>query len=122
LRKPLQRFGPAIGWASLILIATSIPIPAALASASPTGADKLVHFGMYAMLAWLAVGASAPATTRAALTAFAMVAAFGVLDEWHQQFIPGRSMSVADLVADVVGGGVGVLAFQAAQRRRESVS
>jgi len=75
LRKPLQRIGPAIGWASLILIATSIRVPVLLASASPTGADKLVHVMFY-----------------------------------------------SDLGADVVGGCVGVLAIQAAPRRRESLS
>ena len=122
MRKPLQRFGPAIGWASLILIATSIPVPAPLASASPAGADKLVHVTMYAVLAWLSARALALPSTRGALIVVASVAAFGVLDELHQHFIPGRSTDVSDLVADIVGACVGVLAFLAAHRRRESVS
>ena len=122
MRKSLRRFGPALGWASLILIVTSIPIPGTLATASPAGADKLVHATMYAVLAWLTSrGAGAP-SARAAMVVFAAVAAFGAFDEWHQRFVPGRMSSRADLVADVIGAGVGVLAFQSAHRRRESLS
>ena len=122
MRKPLQRFGPAIGWASLILIATSIPIPGQLASVSPTGADKLVHFTMYGVLGWLTARGLGFPSMRTLLPAFLLVAGFGAIDEWHQRFIPGRSTDRADLVADIVGAGVGVLAFQAAFRRRESLS
>ena len=122
LRKLLQRFGPPLGWASLILIATSIPIPAPLASAPPVGADKFVHLTMYGVLAWLTARAFGVPTVRGGVTAVAVVAAFASLDEWHQRFIPGRMSEGADLVADVVGGALGVLAFQAAHRRRESVS
>ena len=111
-----------MGWASLILIATSIPIPGALATASPAGADKLVHATMYAVLAWLTARGAAAPTVRAGIVVFAAVAAFGAIDEWHQGFIPGRMSEGADLVADVIGAGVGVLAFQSAHRRRESLS
>ena len=110
-----------MGWASLIFIATSIPIPGALATASPAGADKLVHATMYAVLAWL-TARGATASVRAGIIVFTAVAAFGALDEWHQRFIPGRMSDAADLVADVIGAGVGVLAFQSAHRRRESLS
>jgi VanZ family protein len=86
------------------------------------GADKLVHVTMYAVLAWLSARALATPSTRGALVIFASVAAFGALDELHQRFIPGRSTDASDIVADIVGGAVGVLAFQAAHRRRESLS
>jgi VanZ family protein len=113
-----------VGWASLILIATSIPIPGALATASPAGADKLVHVTMYAVLAWLATRGATPSvpSVRAGIIVFTAVAAFGAVDEWHQRFIPGRMSDTADLVADIIGAGVGVLAFQSAHRRRESLS
>ena len=122
MRKRLQRFGPAIGWASLILIATSIPIPAPLASVSPSGADKLIHITLYGVLAWLTARGVEVWSIRNALVVFILVSAFAAIDEWHQSFIPGRFTSGADLVADILGAGVGVLAFQAAHRRRESVS
>ena len=37
------------------------------------------------------------------------VAAFGAVDEWHQQFIPGRSMEFGDWVADSTGGVAGAI-------------
>lgn len=77
---------------------------------------------MYAVLAWLSARAFASTSVRAALIVFVSVAAFGSLDELHQRFIPGRFTDASDLVADIVGGGVGVVAFQAAHRRRESLS
>jgi VanZ family protein len=77
---------------------------------------------MYGVLAWLTARAFDLPVTRAAILAFSVVATFGALDEWHQRFVPGRTTDVADLVADIVGAGVGALAFQAAHRRRESVS
>ena len=77
---------------------------------------------MYGVLAWLTARGFEMPTTKSAITAFAIVAAFGALDEWHQRFIPGRSTAASDFVADIAGGAVGVLAFQAAHRRRESLS
>jgi VanZ family protein len=35
--------------------------------------------------------------------AFAMTGACGVLDEWHQSFVPGRQCSLRDLAVDLVG-------------------
>jgi VanZ family protein len=37
------------------------------------------------------------------------IAAVGALDEWHQDFIPRRSMSFADWIADSSGALVGIL-------------
>ena len=122
MRKTLQRFGPALGWASFILIATSIPFPGTLAPVAPSGADKVVHASMYAVLAWLSSRGVGYASARTAILVLVAVAGFGALDEFHQQFVRGRSAEIADWVTDLVGAGAGVLAFHAAQRRRESVS
>jgi VanZ family protein len=40
------------------------------------------------------------------------VSLLGAVDEWHQSFIPGRSMSLPDWVADTAGATVGVLAIR----------
>jgi VanZ family protein len=39
----------------------------------------------------------------------AVVSVFGAVDEWHQSFIPRRSMSFADWIADSSGALVGAL-------------
>ena len=51
-----------------------------------------------------------------------VASAYGVTDEWHQTFVPGRSSTVSDWVADTLGALVSVLAVmaiaRAAARRR----
>jgi VanZ family protein len=64
---------------------------------------------MYCMLAFLsyrAIVAAAPWRTFALIAI--LISAFGALDEWHQQFIPGRSMEFNDWIADTSGGVTGV--------------
>ena len=114
------RFAPPLAWAALILALTSTPNPERFVSAPVAGADKLVHLCLYAVLAFLTARAMEPArTARARLVVVAIVSAFGALDEWHQQFVPGRSWDSADWIADSAGAAIGVLILLTARRRRE---
>jgi VanZ family protein len=49
------------------------------------------------------------------VTAFAVTAAFGVIDEWHQSFVPGRTVSAGDLALDFAGGACALLIIRARQ-------
>lgn len=75
--------------------------------------DKGVHFLEYAILGWLCAGAALqtwsekPARYAAGL-AIAIAAFWGLSDEIHQAFVPGRSSEVADFVADALGSVFGV--------------
>jgi len=70
--------------------------------------DKAAHFAAYAFLAW-ATGLWFPGETwrarplRTALIVTAICAAYGVVDEIHQSFVPGRDMNAWDWLADVLG-------------------
>ncbi len=97
-----------------MLIATSWPNPGAPAV---QGGDKVAHLVLYAGLAWFTARAAAPGRRLPVLWTVAAVAAFGAADEWHQQFIPGRSTSAADWTADAAGGVLGALAASVAARR-----
>jgi VanZ family protein len=86
-------------------------------------ADKLVHFTMYGVFGWLAARAFFR-PGRAVWIALAVVLAvslFGAADEWHQQFIPGRSMEFFDWMSDTVGATLGATigVLTAARARRE---
>jgi VanZ family protein len=61
-----------------------------------------------------------PRTTRfrVILAAFVLVATIGILDEWHQRYIQGRSAEVADWIADSAGGLVGALIWVASDRAK----
>ena len=84
--------------------------------------DKLQHFVAYALLGVLlarALAKNVAPATRAPLVAAALIAAaYGVTDEIHQSFTPGRFVEVADAVADAAGGFAGAFAWAAWMRRR----
>lgn len=113
------------GWALLILVATSLPLPAGGVLDRPPhlfgvlAADKVGHATMYAVLGWLTVGALS--TERASvltrlLAALAAAAAFAALDEWHQAWIPSRTAEIMDWVADASGVAVGAAARAVRER------
>ena len=65
----------------------------------PGQLDKVAHFatfGLIAALLWLYFQRSHP------LLVIAIVSATGAADEFHQQFLPGRSASLEDLAADII--------------------
>jgi VanZ family protein len=106
------------------LLLTSIPgsdIPH-VSFMSFRDSDKLVHGTMYAIFAFLAVRSLIRAgrpLRQAVLVVMLGIAIFAALDEWHQQFIPGRSMDVLDWLADISGATIGTLAATMASRVRE---
>lgn len=108
-------WAPAL-WAGVILAATSIPGPEL--PRVPGRADLFAHLALYGVLGWLL--ARAAGTVRPASLAgwVALASAFGAADEWHQQFIPGRSASADDWVADSLGAALGAIVYAAAARRR----
>jgi VanZ family protein len=75
-------------------------------------ADKLIHVVEYAVLAALVVRAlrlGPPRATVLIAAAIAVIGAtvFGVTDELHQSFTPGRYSSALDVLADGIGAIVG---------------
>jgi VanZ family protein len=75
--------------------------------------DKLYHAGNFGVLAALLY----PATGRVWL-AVLLASLYGVSDEVHQAFVPGRSADASDWLADTVGALAAVTLLQLRQRRR----
>ncbi|MGF1465655.1 MAG: VanZ family protein [Sandaracinaceae bacterium] len=70
--------------------------------------DKGIHLVEYAVLGFLLAHACVRtwprhARVRTMLLAALIAGLWGLLDEIHQSFVPGRSAEVLDLVADGVG-------------------
>jgi VanZ family protein len=96
------------GWVALILTLTSIPNPEF--GVSFPGADKIAHFGFYGVVGFLFVLWRREIGTGAAVAvvwAAIFAALLGAVDEFHQQWIPGRSMEFLDWVANFGGGTAG---------------
>jgi VanZ family protein len=69
----------------------------------PTPWDKFLHGTTFAVLACgigLAIGMQG---SRGLVIALSGALLIGVLDEWHQVYLPGRHPSWDDLLADAVG-------------------
>lgn len=81
--------------------ATEVPLPAWY--------DKVLHaivFGILAVLAYRAfLHQSSVRALAAHPAAMAIIFAtiYGALDEYHQSFVPGRTMDAWDVAADVLG-------------------
>jgi len=76
--------------------------------------DKFMHLGAYAVLGALTMASrplDRPATHRNEYIGVSLVAgAYGILDEFHQSFVPGRDADVFDVLADFSGVLIGAAA------------
>ena len=96
------------GWVVFTLTLTSIPNPE-FGLLFP-GSDKIAHFGFYGVAGFLFVlwrRANGTGAASAVIWASIFAALLGAVDEFHQQWIPGRSMELLDWVADFAGGTAG---------------
>jgi len=91
-----------VAWALFLFLQSASPDAGGLLSIFPDVSDKVAHAVAYAVLAgFLTLGTGRPAL------AVALSVAYGVTDEIHQAFVPGRTPDVLDLAADAVGAMVG---------------
>jgi VanZ family protein len=69
--------------------------------------DKLAHAVAYGLLGLQVLrafhGGLGPLRSGATLRAALFTVGYGVTDEFHQSFVPGRDASVYDVLADAVG-------------------
>jgi len=80
-----------------------------------TGQDKIFHAGIYGILGLFLLGTMrrplAGYTTRQISLSVIIASLYGISDEFHQSFVPGRSPDVWDWAADTTGALLAVLLF-----------
>jgi len=110
----------ALGWAGVIFYLSHLPgveVPPLF-----FGKDKLFHAIVFGILGFFTVGAlNGPVHSQRISRpwlAVLLVTAYGVLDEFHQHFVPGRTPDIYDLMADAAGGLLGIWLFCAFARSR----
>jgi VanZ family protein len=103
----LRDFVPLLAWLSLIFILSAQPVLVEIDDeVSEKFFYKLAHVGAYAVLAWLWWRALAPQRQGSwplLLAAAGLATLYGVSDEVHQLFVPGRHGRVADVLFDASG-------------------
>lgn len=112
----VARWPVALLWMLLIFALSSIPNEIQQPSRLPIDkAAHLVEFGVLGfLLTWMASGRT-PARA-AAVAGIALTTLYGVTDELHQAFVPGRDPALDDLIADFAGAVLGAIAAAAARR------
>ncbi|MBC8414793.1 MAG: VanZ family protein [Nitrospira sp.] len=77
--------------------------------------DKVLHVGAYFVMAFLLFNAlqNSGAGRFAFAGAILLTLLYGVSDEFHQSFVPGRHASFYDVVADLVGAIIGSIVANA---------
>ena len=105
---------PTIGYCVLIFVLSSVSkgvyIP------SPFGFDKVLHLIEYGILGFLLARSSANYKSRISsgsliMWVVALTALYGLSDEVHQLFVPGRNASVWDVLADSLGAVLGAFFY-----------
>lgn len=102
---PARVFLPIIWMGVIFLLSHQPTLP------YPEDVDAMIvstlgHVTVYAVLAalvWWALGGTGVRGGWRVVLAVAVSALYGVTDEWHQSFVPGRTPDVRDLIADTVG-------------------
>lgn len=104
LTNRLRVWGPAAAWAAVLFLLSAWPNPGLDAPSWLPLPDKFAHVGLYAVLgAALGHGWAWSPTGVGHALLLVIGAVYGVTDEWHQLYVPGRFPDVADWFADVTG-------------------
>ena len=109
----------ALLWMATIYYLSSHPMPEIDLGFSAQ--DKLVHLVGYALLGALLLGAmpwrEGGYHPRHVVLAALLATLYGLTDEWHQAYVPGRNSDVLDVAADAVGAALGSGMLWALTRR-----
>jgi VanZ family protein len=99
---------PAFAYMAFIFYMSSMSEPPLPANMS----DKLAHTLGYSLLGTLILRAVAGRSGRRLrwsqiVVAILLATLYGVSDEYHQSFVPGRDSDIHDVYADAIGGAIG---------------
>ena len=113
-------WGPVVLQMAVIFWASSIPRLGRLPGGVTDWVGHAIGYGLLGalLLRALAGGRLSGVNGRRALAAVLLATLYGVSDEAHQWFVPGRSPDRLDVLADCLGAALAVTAGVAAARAR----
>jgi len=85
-------------------------------------ADKVVHLAEFFILGALIARAifksfSDAKVLKVAVIAIAVATLFAAFDEWHQRYIPGRTVDILDFAANFIGLNAGIFTYSLKERK-----
>ncbi len=99
----ILRWAPALAWmAGIFVLSSRSDLPKAAASVMGELLLTAAHFVGYGILAILLAHALA-LPRHGKVVALVLAVLYGITDEFHQSFTPGRSASAVDLLVDLLG-------------------
>lgn len=106
--RALRLWGPVAAWMAVIFAASSRSLPTYVA-VLPDWSTHSAAFAALSILCCRALAGGLGAALRRgdALLAVVFSVAYGVTDEYHQSFVPGRDATAWDVAKDTVGAIVG---------------
>jgi len=87
------------------------PQPLGLSTFLLSIAAHLILYGVLALLLLVAFAQSLRPSRSSMLAAVAIASVYGISDEFHQSFVPGRDASVFDLLVNTVGATIAVVVW-----------
>ena len=110
----LFRFVSAFAWMALIFALSSrerFPQPPGFSLFSLSVVAHLFLYGVLALFLMWAVYRNGHPTRSMQLLVILATALYGLSDEFHQSFVPGRDASGFDLIVDAIGASIAVGAW-----------
>ncbi|MHB1342495.1 MAG: VanZ family protein [Coriobacteriia bacterium] len=114
-RNAMIRWAFVAAWMAVIFRLSALP-----GSSVPGNFGSFGHFGVYAVLGALVTFALRSPSVWPRAVAFASV--YGVTDEIHQLFVPGRMADPVDWVVDTIGAIAGAVVVAWWLRKRNAAA
>jgi hypothetical protein len=107
-------WGPVAAWMTAIFTASSRSDVGGLGQVPDWLTHGLAYLGLAVLVCRALAGGLRPLSAGGALLSAVLCSGYGILDEVHQSFVPGRDSSAADVGKDVGGSVLGAILFQRA--------
>lgn len=107
-----KNWGPPVVWALVIFIFSSFPTATTSEIYWQDFIVKkmahMVEYGVFAVLLYRAFKESGVEKKNAGIVAISMAILYGISDEFHQSFTPGRDPRARDVIFDTIGASLAI--------------
>ncbi|HEX5165125.1 MAG TPA: VanZ family protein [Thermomicrobiales bacterium] len=125
MKQLIVRIIPAVAWMAFIFFMSSqeqFPSTLGVSIMLLTVVGHMVLYGVLGLLLLFAFAGTARPSRTTMAAAVLGAALYGVTDEFHQSFVPGRDASVFDLFVNTVGATLAVISSTFARSTLTSAS